>query len=559
MPRMTGYRFFAETLKGYGVTSVFWMPAILKAGLMEIERVGGIKRVLCHSEKGAAYMADGYARASRRPGIAMCQSVGAANLAAGLQDAYLAHSPVIAITGRQRTSFRYRHAYQEIDHWPLFEPVTKYNVQADTLKQFSYELRQAFRESTTGTPGPVHLELPGIQGEEVGGAEEDLEILVEDAFREYPAFRPEPDHEGVLEAARLLTQCQRPVIVAGGGSVASQAGPSIVELAEKLSAPVAVTLNGKGSIPDNHPLAVGVVGTYSRWCANKVVSEADLVVYVGSQVGDQVTDIWTVPPPGTDVIQIDLNPSELGRNLFVKVALAGDAKVTVSRLFEALESTVTAPQWAQRARHLVNQWRKQYGPLLDSDASPIRPERLCRELTRFLPSDALLVADTGHSGSWTGTMVELSEPTQGYMRCAGSLGWAFPAALGAKCAHPDRPVVCFTGDGGFWYHMAELETAARCGINTVTVINNNRSLNQDRPGVDVAYREFPEGNPKEMWVYNDVDFARFASDMGCFGIRVDKASDIVGALEQALASGRPAIVDVVTDIDAFAPWTRTPS
>ena len=152
MPEMTGNRFFAETLKGYGVTTIFWMPAFLKPGLMEIERVGGIKRVLAHSEKSAAYMADGYARASRRPGIVMCQSVGAANLAAGLQDPWLAHSPVIAITGRQLTSVRYRNAYQEIDHWPMFEPVTKYNVYVDTLEQFPFELRQAFREATTGAP-----------------------------------------------------------------------------------------------------------------------------------------------------------------------------------------------------------------------------------------------------------------------------------------------------------------------------------------------------------------------------------------------------------------------
>ena len=269
MPQMTGYRFFAEMLKAYNVGTVFWMPAILKAGLMEIERVGGIKRVLCHSEKGAAYMADGYARASRRPGIAMCQSVGAANLASGLQDAYLAHSPVIAITGRQQTAFRYRHAYQEIDHWPLFEPVTKYNAFVDTLEQFPHELRQAFRESTTGTPGPVHLELPGIQGEVVGAAEANLEISGEAEFQSYPPYRLEPDKEMVKEAAKLLERSKFPVFVAGGGAVASRAGSAILDLAEKLSAPVAVSLNGKGSIPDNHPLAVGVVGTYSRWCANK--------------------------------------------------------------------------------------------------------------------------------------------------------------------------------------------------------------------------------------------------------------------------------------------------
>ncbi len=448
MPEMTGNRFFAETLKGYGVTTIFWMPAVLKPGLMEIERVGGIKRVLAHSEKSAAYMADGYARASRRPGIVMCQSVGAANLAAGLQDAWLAHSPVIAITGRQLTSVRYRNAYQEIDHWPMFEPVTKYNVYVDTLEQFPFELRQAFREATTGAPGPVHLELPGIQGEVVGSAEADLEVIVDETFAQYPAFRLEPDGEQVRQAAGRLGRAERPVIVAGGGAVASQAGPEIVELAERLCAPIAISLNGKGAIPDTHPLVVGAVGTYPRWCANRVVSEADLVLFVGSQTGDQTTDNWTVPQQDVETIQIDLDAVELGRNYPNSVALLGDAKVTVSRLIEALGDVAPKPEWTERARLHLARWREEFEPQMTSDASPIRPERLCRELTKFLPEDAFVVADTGHSATWSATMIELRAPTQDYVRCAGSLGWSLPASLGVKCAFPERPVICFTGDGG---------------------------------------------------------------------------------------------------------------
>ncbi len=559
MPEMTGNRFFAETLKGYGVTTIFWMPAVLKPGLMEIERVGGIKRVLAHSEKSAAYMADGYARASRRPGIVMCQSVGAANLAAGLQDAWLAHSPVIAITGRQLTSVRYRNAYQEIDHWPMFEPVTKYNVYVDTLEQFPFELRQAFREATTGAPGPVHLELPGIQGEVVGSAEADLEVIVDETFAQYPAFRLEPDGEQVRQAAGRLGRAERPVIVAGGGAVASQAGPEIVELAERLCAPIAISLNGKGAIPDTHPLVVGAVGTYPRWCANRVVSEADLVLFVGSQTGDQTTDNWTVPQQDVETIQIDLDAVELGRNYPNSVALLGDAKVTVSRLIEALGDVAPKPEWTERARLHLARWREEFEPQMTSDASPIRPERLCRELTKFLPEDAFVVADTGHSATWSATMIELRAPTQDYVRCAGSLGWSLPASLGVKCAFPERPVICFTGDGGILYHLSELETAARCGINTVIVINNNRSLNQDKPGIDVAYRGVPEGNPEELWVFQDIDFVAVARSMGCFGIRVDRAAHIANALEEALAAGKPAVVDVRSDIDAFAPWTRSPS
>ncbi len=557
MPKMTGSRFIAETLKGYGVTTVFWVPAILKQGLMEMERVG-IRRVVCHTEKAAAYMADGYARACRRPGIAMSQSVGAANLASGLQDAYLACSPVIAITGRQRPLQRNRHAYQEIDHWPLYVPVTKYNVLVDSLEQLPFELRQAFRSATTGAPGPVHLDLAGLQGEEVAEKEADLDVVVDEAFLHYPAFRPEPEGERVRQAARILAQAQRPVLVAGGGAVASQAGPEIVRLAELLSMPVATSLNAKDVIAANHPLAVGAVGTYSRWCANQVVREADLVLFVGSHTGDQVTDMWTAPKPGTPVIQIDLDPTEIGRSYPAQVPLLGDAKVTLKRLIEVLGALTPKSEWTQRAQQLVSQWRREYQPMRDSSAIPIRPERLCNELTEFLPSDALLVSDTGHAGGWTGTMIDLNQPGQNYLRCAGSLGWAFPASLGAKCAVPQRPVICFTGDGGMWYHLSELETAVRCRINTVTVVNNNHSLNQDRPGVDRAYANYPTGNPFEMWVFRDVDLAQLARTMGGFGIRVERPEDIRGALEQALAADKPAVVDVASDIDAFAPWTRKP-
>ena len=554
---MTGSRYIAEMLKAYGVTTVFWMPAILKSGLMEMERLG-IRRVLCHSEKAAAYMADGYARASRRPGVAMCQSVGAANLAAGLQDVYLAMSPVIAISGRQTPANRHRNAYQEIEHWQMYEPVTKYNVHVETTEQLPHALRQAFREATSGAPRPVHLELSGFQGSDVAEVQMEADGAAEASFTRYPAHRPRPEPESVKEAARFIATAERPVIVAGGGAVASEAGPQIVRLAEMMSVPVATSLNGKEVIPGKHPLSVGVVGTYPRWSANQVVSEADLVVFIGSHTGDQVTNVWTVPKPGTKVIQIDVEPSELGRSYPTEVSLLGDARDTVGLIADAIEPLEAERPFAKRARELVAQWREEHEMMLGSDATPIRPERLCRELESALPEDAILVADTGHAAGWAGSMMDL-KARQRFIRCAGSLGWAFPASRGVKCAEPDRPVVCFTGDGGFWYHIGEMETAARAGINTVTVVNNNRSLNQDKPGVDRAYREFPEGNPEEMWTFADVDFARVAETMGCEGIRVETPSEIRPALDRALASDRPTVVDVATDIGAFAPWTRRPA
>ena len=551
MPRMTGARFVAETLKGYGLTHVFYVPSIARRILAEMEMVG-MQRVVAHGEKAAAYMADGYARAANGPAVCMAQSVGAANLAAGLQDPFLGLSPVIAITGHRPLSHQYRNSYQEIEHFRPFSSTTKYSVAVDTVEQLPHLLRQAFREATSGAPGPVHLDFMGIQGEVVENGEADLEVIIEEDFKRRATLRPEPGPEKVREAAQVLTAARRPVIVAGGGVTASGAQAEVVKLAEMLNIPVATSLNAKGTIPENHPLSVGVCGAYSRWCANKVVAEADLALFIGSHTGSQVTLDWRIPLPGTPVIQIDIDPSELGRSYPTRVALQGDARATVARLNDVLEPLERA-EWVSRAQQIVREWREETEPDFRSDAQPIRPERLCQEFTDHLPDNAMLVSDTGHAGIWTGAYIDLTHPEQDFMRAAGSLGWALPAALGAKCAIPDRPVVAFTGDGGFWYHIAELETAARYGINAVIVVNDNRSLNQCRVGDERVYANYPGGDSDSMWQFNDVDLAKVAEAMGCYGIRVTDPARIPAALEEAVAANRPTVVDVVSDMDVVAP------
>jgi acetolactate synthase-1/2/3 large subunit len=426
------------------------------------------------------------------------------------------------------------------------------------LEQLPYLLRQALRESTSGAPGPVHLDIGGgYAGEGIEGAEGNLDVVIEEAFTRYPSNRPMPEMENLHEAARILEEAERPVIVAGGGARSSGAGPEIIKLAEMLSIPVATSLNAKDIILDNHPLNVGVVGSYSRWCANRVVSEADLVFYIGSHTGDQVTNEWTVPRPGTPVIQIDIDGSELGRSYSNAVPLLGDAKVTLQQLIDIVKGKPGKKAWAERTQGIVAEWRKEVEPLRNSDAVPIRPERLCKEISDALPSNGIVVADTGYSGIWTGTMINLNHPGQSFIRAAGSLGWGFPAALGAKCGAPERPVVCFTGEGGFFYHLSELETASRCGINAVIVINNNHCLRQCLEGINKAYGDRP-GKKEEMCMFKDLNFARIAEEMGCYGIRVERPGEISEALNKALASNRPAVVDVVTDVSCKAPSPWAP-
>ena len=556
MTRMTGGRFVAETVHGYGITHAFFVPYIAPRALMEMEKLG-IKRVQTHGEKAAAYMADAYARARRGPGLCMAQSVGAMNLAAGLQDPYLACSPVIAITGRERQVSQQRHAYQEVDHKGPFSAVTKYSATLSAPDQLPVYLPQAFRAATSGTPGPVHLDLEGLAGQFVIDAEAELDVVIDENFARVPPFRPEADVDAVTAALELLMQAERPVIVAGGGVTASDAGAELRALAEKLSIPVATSLNAKVMFPSDHPLALGVPGSYSRACANQVLCEADLVFFIGSHAGGQVTNGYTIPPRGTPAIQLDINPAEIGRNYPVKVGLQGDVRDTIRRMLAHAEPVSPRQPWIDRVQELVDTWKQGVSAQVASDNVPMRPERLCAELSRQLPPDAILVSDTGHSGVWTGTMLDLKHPNQRYLRCAGSLGWGLPAAVGAKCAQPDRPVVCFTGDGGIWYHIGELDTARRCGIHTVTVVNNNHSLNQEKNGVEGVYGGRTEGSD-ELWLFPETDFAGIAESMGCFGITVHKPGELQGALEQAFEAGKPALVDVKTDIDGIAPRAWVP-
>ncbi|HVT67481.1 MAG TPA: thiamine pyrophosphate-dependent enzyme, partial [Trebonia sp.] len=274
---------------------------------------------------------------------------------------------------------------------------------------------------------------------------------------------------------------------------------------------------------------------------------------------NQVTLKWQVPPLSTKVIQLDIDPDEIGRHYPDTLGILADAKLGLAELTEALAPDSGDPgpgdhaAWTRRAQDLVRAWRDEWHERMTSDQVPIRPERLCAELTGHLPDDALLLSDTGHSGMWTGGMIDLNQPGQGYLRAAGSLGWGLPAAIGAKVAQPDRPVVLFSGDGGFWYHVGELETAARCQVPAVFVVNNNSSLNQEINVYTRAYGGQLHGRHGELWHFRETDFAQVAESMGVLGLTVRKAADFEGALDKALASGRPAVINVVTEMEATAP------
>ncbi|MFL2932486.1 MAG: thiamine pyrophosphate-binding protein [bacterium] len=556
MPRISGAEFMADTMKAYGVTHIFFVPTILSHSLAQMDKKNtGISRVLTHGEKSAAYMADAYARITGRPGICMAQIVGGVNLAAGLREAYLACSPVIAFTGGTTPSIRYRNPYQEVEDISAFDSVTKFNAYVDDVERFPDLLRQAFRVATSGTPGPVHLRFAGNLGQ-IEQKKGNLKLVVEEDFKSAPAYRPEPSIDSLKKVAKILSSSKKPVIVCGGGVRTSLAHKELVELAEKLSIPVATSMNAKEVIPGNHELSVGVVGSYSRRTANQIVSEADLVFFVGTQTGGMTTHFWKVPKIGVSAIQLDIDPEELGRNYPLQASIQGDAKVSLGKLIEFCDNSQNKKRanWKKRFSKIVSDWRKEYAPLLNSRKNPIRPERVCQVLSDILPNDSILLSDTGHSGMWTGGFLDLNGDKHSFIRAAGHLGWGFPAAIGAKCAAPNRPVVLFTGDAGFWYHIGEIETAVRWKIPVVILVNNNSSQNQETKIFDDAYGGKQHGKAHELWHFEKTNFVQVAKSMGAKGIRIEKEKDLKQKLQTALKTKTgPIIVDVVTDIKALAP------
>src|SRR5437868_3654442 len=553
---INGAEWLARALAGTGMSHVFFVESVMRRTLLHLGDLG-VKHILAHSEKAAAYMADGYARVARRPGVCMAQSVGAANLASGLQDAWLGHSPVIALTGHKEPSFQHRNSYQEIAHAPLFSAVTKFSSPVESTAELPRLLRHAWRAALADTSRPTHLDFNGLQGDVIELGQTAEPTVIETEPRAIPVHRPVADERDIERAAALLSGARRLVIVAGDGAAASGAGPEILALAEALAAPIATTLGARGIVPTRHRLSAGVAGSYSAPPANRIVHGADLVLFVGCDTGDQVTLNWQVPPIDTKIVQIEADPVEIGRSYPNTTGRVGDPKATLACLNEVIRRPTRDSGFADEAARIVADWRATMTPLCENDTAPIRVERLCAEITRALPSDAVLVADTGYSGIWTGTMIELNGVGQTYLRAAGSLGWSFPASLGAKCAAGARKVLCFTGDGGFYYHLAELESARRCGIAVTVVVNNNSGFGQNLTGVRRVAGNRP-GRGEELIRFGPTDFTAVARSFGVRGIRVEGSGQIAAALAEAMGAGETVVVDVVTDLEPRAPEPWAP-
>ena len=515
-----------------------------------------MRPILAHSEKAAAYMADGYARIAGRPGVCMAQSVGAANLAAGLQDAWLGRSPVIAFSGRKEPAFQHRNAYQEIPHAPLFAAVTKFSSPVESTSDLPRLLRQAWRAALAETSRPTHLDFNGLQGDVIELGQTHESTTIETEARGIPVHRPVADERDLERAAALLTGARRVAIVAGDGAAVSKAGPEVLALAEALAAPVATTLGARGIIPTTHRLSAGVAGSYSAPPANRIVHSADLVLFIGCDTGDQVTLNWQIPPLNTPIVQIEADPLDIGRSYPNTTGLVGDPKATVARLVEIVSRPTRDPGFAEEAARIVAEWRASMAPLVEKETAPITVERLCAEVTHTARGWGprgryrLFRHLDRHDDRAEWRRADLS--ARGWLARLGLSG-----VLGAKCAAGDRTVLCFTGDGGFYYHLAELESARRCHIPVVIIVNNNSGFGQNLTGVHrIAGDRADRG--EALIRFGPTDFSRVARSFGVRGIRVEQPGQIAAALQQAIAANGPVVVDVVTALEPRAPEPWAP-
>jgi acetolactate synthase-1/2/3 large subunit len=543
----------AATLHAYQVTHVFGMADPVHVFHALDRRT--IQSVTVRDEKHGAIMAHGYAKATGRPGVcAATTGPGATNLVTGLFEALKSSIPLIALVQETPARLVGKHAASEVDQAAALAPVSKWIGRIVDAAKAAETVRAAFRAATSGRPGPAVVLCPA----DVMGQTAEVPVYAESGCERAPAFRSRASRESIATAATLLAGARRPVIVAGGGCILSQAWREVVELAEEYGIPVATTMTGRGTIPDAHPLSVGVVGSSTGGrhgggrIANRVLAESDLAFIIGSRTGQIVTSDWTLPRPGTKVIHLDMDPLETGRNIRTTVAMIGDARETLVDLLEHCREQKIRPEIETTSVYLGSLKAELAGltePLATSTAVPIRPERLLREISRVVDARTLIAADASYITGWALSHVENVGQGCTFIspRGTGGLGWGLPAAIGAKLADPTRTVMCLTGDGGFGYVMNELETAARYRVKVLTVVFNNGTL-----AFQKHYEEKLFGEAIECDLL-DVDYSEVARALKCGGERVTHPDQIGPALQRGIAAEGPYVVDVVIDPRAKAP------
>ena len=565
MPRMPGGEALARTLMACGVDHVFGMTVGGQVPFTVSAIRAGMRMMTVRDEKCAALAATAFSRTSGRPGVCISSNPGAAHMALGMHEAHLSDVPMLAISMDVGTASLWRGAAY-YDQQAMFQAVTKLTLRAESVAALPDMVRRALHAATTGRTGPAAIIVPAPlwagEADFADGAFGDPAAVPS----HFPALRTPPAPDVIEQAADLLASAERPAILAGGGIKLSDASDELIELAEHLAIPVAVTHAGHGAFPSAHPLSLGLLGSANAGSrgriANEIMAEVDVVLLVGTRMDSRTTMNNTVPSAEATLIQVDIEPQEIGSNMHAAVGIVADAKLALQALKNVLAErtpavTVVAetPQ-ARRIAEMMEAWRSEFNPQMTSDSAPIKTPRLFRELQGVIDDNTIVVLDAGGCSYWAPAYLDLNPENQAiYPRGAAALGSGFPMAIGAQAAAPGKRVICVSGDGAFGYNIMELESALRLGLPVVNVVINNQNLGMERRGyLEYAGEVFPEGA-----TFSPQDFSRIAQAYNCFGIRVEEPGELGAALRAALESGQPAVVDVVidpedSDSEGTRPW-----
>lgn len=546
MTQINGGEAFARMLQMHGVKHVFGLCGDTSLPFYDaMQRLDhGMQHVLTRDERSAAYMADGYARVSGRVGVCEGPSGGGATyILPGVVEANESSIPLLCFTSDISVSARGRYALTELDQLALFKPLTKWNTVLDTGADIPRVLRNAFKQMTSGRPGAVHIGFPyDVQKQMV----EEADVWADASLGEYPSRRACADPAAIAQAAKLLVAAERPLFIVGGGVVISGAEQALIACAESLGAPVATTISGQGSIGDNHPLALGVVGSNGGTLPTRaVVQAADLVVFVSCRAGSVTTERWRYPAPGkVTVIQLDIDAAVIGANYPVAVGLVGDAGLTLAMLRDALRSAGAQPRgWGRAAVETAKREKfSAFRPLAESNERPIRPERVVAELNRLLPGDAVLVADPGTPCPYFSAYFENERTGRQFIsnRAHGALGYSMAAAAGAHFGRPGAKIVAVMGDGSFGFTVGELETICRLKIPLAMVVISNSSYGWIKAGQKSGF-----GARYFSVDFSRTDHAAVASAFGVRSYRVEDPAKLGATLRLAVEANEPVLVDVL--------------
>jgi acetolactate synthase-1/2/3 large subunit len=540
---LTGAEAVVEMLKAHGVDILFGLCGDTSLPLYDaLARLPhGMRHVLARDERSAAYMADGYARVSGKVGICEGPSGGGVTyVLPGLAEANESSVPVLCINTDISVSSRGRFTLTALDQGALMRPVTKWNAVLDRAQDIPRLLRAAFSQMTTGRPGAVHIALPfDVQN----GSVDRAEVWADASRGRYPAGRVAPDRFFVEQAATLLRGASCPLFICGGGVVIAGAEGELLELALRLSAPVATTISGKGSISEEHPLAVGVVGSNGGTPETRaVVDQADLIVFVGCRAGSVTTERWRHPAPGkAKVIHLDVDPAVLGANYPVDVPLVGDAKLALAALNETLAS-LNRPLQASTVQQAKERKFEKFQALAQSEDKPIKPERLVAEVIKTLDPDAVIVVDAGTPCPYFSAYYPARRTGRRFFsnRAHGALGYSLSAAIGAHFARPDVKCVAVMGDGSFGFTCGELETLVRYRLPISLIVISNGTYGWIKAGQKSGY-----GARYFAVDFDTTDHAAVASAYGVKSWRVTEPGELGKALKEALAHPGPSLVDVI--------------